>query len=152
MDNELYIYLILHSWSSTFLHFVMNFNMHKMEVTLPELCNMLKTTQENLPDTPRPIMVVATSKRKGKQKGKWKKGTLKPTKGIQKKKEPKGICFRYGKKRHWKRNCNEYLESLKGKKKKKHTDASASGIYTIEICLISSKSMGIRYRLWISFV
>lgn len=34
-------------------------------------------------------MVVAASKHKGKQKGKWKKGTLKPMKGIQKKTRPK---------------------------------------------------------------
>ena len=43
MDNELYIDLILHSLPSTFSHFVMNFNMHKMEVTVPELYNILKT-------------------------------------------------------------------------------------------------------------
>ena len=99
MDNELYIDLILHSLPSNFSHFVMNFNMHKMEVTLPELCNMLKTAQENLPETPRPTMVVAASKHKGKRKGKGNKGTFKPTKGIQNKKghakakEPKGVCF-----------------------------------------------------------
>ena len=100
MDNELYIDLILHSLSSTFSQFVMNFNMHKMEVTLPELCNMLKTAQENLLETPRPTMVVAASKHKGNQKGKRKMGTLKPTKGIQKKKKPKGICFQCGKEGH----------------------------------------------------
>ena len=66
MDNELYIDLILHSFSSTFSHFVMNFNMHKMEVTLPELCNMLKTAHENLPETPRSTMVMGASKHKGK--------------------------------------------------------------------------------------
>ena len=43
MDNELYIDLILHSLPSTFSHFVMNFNMNKLEVTVPELYNMLKT-------------------------------------------------------------------------------------------------------------
>ena len=41
MDNELYIDLTLRSLSSNFSHFVMNFNMHKMEVTMPELYNML---------------------------------------------------------------------------------------------------------------
>ena len=82
VDNELYIDLILHSLLSTFSHFVMNFNMYKMEITLPKLCNMLKTAQENIPETPRPTIVMAASKHKGKQKGKGKKGTLKPTKGI----------------------------------------------------------------------
>ena len=91
-------------------------------------------------------MVVAASKHKGKQKIKGKKRALKPMKGIQKKtgpkkaKEPKGVCFQCGKEGHWKRNCKEYLDSLKGKKKE-HMDASASGIYTIEICSISSKSL-----------
>ena len=73
MDNELYIDLILHSLPSTFSHFVMNFNINKLEVTVPELCNMLKTAQENLPETPRSTMVVAASKHKGKQKAKGKR-------------------------------------------------------------------------------
>ena len=136
MDNELYIDLILHSVSSTFSHFVMNFNMNKLEVTVFELCNMLKTAQENLPDTPKPAMVVAASKQKRKQMSKGMMGNFKPKGGVQKKKgpmkakEPKGVCFQCGKEGNWKRNCKEYLESLKGKKKE-HTDASASGIYTI---------------------
>ena len=66
MDNELYIDLIFQSLSSTFSHFIMNINMHKMEVTLLELCNMLKTSQLNLLKTPKPTMVVAASKHKGK--------------------------------------------------------------------------------------
>ena len=108
IDNELYIEFILHSLPSTFMHFVMNFNMHKMEVTLPEFCNLLKTTQKNLPETPKPTMVIAASKHKGKQKNKGKKGTLKPKKGIQKKtgpkkaKEPKRIYFQCAKEGHWK--------------------------------------------------
>ena len=147
MDNELYIDLILHSFPSTFSHFVLNFNMHKLEVTVPELCNILKTAQENLHETPKFAMVVAASKQKGKQKSKGKKWTLEPNKGIQKKsrakkaKEPKGTCFHCGKEGHWKRNYKEYLESLKGKTKE-HIDASASGIYTVEICSFSiSKSL-----------
>ena len=77
---------------------------------------------------------------------KGKKGNLKPKGGVQKKiepkksKEPKGVCFQCGKEGHWKRNCKEYLESLMSRKKE-HTDASTSGIYTIEICSISSKSL-----------
>ena len=37
MENELYIDLILHSLPSTFSHFVLNFNMHKLEVIVLEL-------------------------------------------------------------------------------------------------------------------
>ena len=128
MDNELYIDLILHSLPSIFSHFVMNFNMNKLKVTVPELCNMLKTTQENLPETPRPAMVVAASKQKRKQMSKGKKGNHKPKKDIQKKKgpqkanEPKGTCFHCRKQGHQRQNCDEYLRSLKGKKKE-HTNA-----------------------------
>ena len=106
MAYKLYIDLILHSLLSTFSHFILNFNMHKLEVTVPELCNMLKTAQENLHETPKPAMVVAASKQKGKHKSKGMKGTLKPKKGIQKKtgpkkgKEPKGNCFHCGKEGH----------------------------------------------------
>ena len=73
MDNELYIDLILHSLSSAFSHFVLNFNMNKLEVTVPELFNMLKIAQENLPETPKLAMVVAASKQNGKQKSKGKR-------------------------------------------------------------------------------
>ena len=45
---------------------------------MPELCNMLKTAWENLLETPKPTMVMAASKDKGKQKSKGKKGTLNP--------------------------------------------------------------------------
>ena len=106
MDNELYIDLILHSLPSTFSHFVMNFNMNKLEVTAPELYNMLKTAQENLPETPKSAMVMEASKRKRKQMSKGKKGNLKPKGGVQKKKgpkkakEPKGVCFHCGKEGH----------------------------------------------------
>ena len=78
---------------------------------------------------------------------KGNKGNLKPKGGIQKKKgpkkanEPKGTCFHCGKEGHWRWNCYEYQQSLKFKKKE-HTNASASGIYTIEICSFSvSKSL-----------
>ena len=73
MDNELYIDLILHSLPSIFSHFVMNFNMNELEVAVPELCNMLKTAQENLLENPRPAMVVAAFKQKRKRMSKGKK-------------------------------------------------------------------------------
>ena len=66
IDNELCIDLFLHSLPSTFSHFIMKFNMHKMEVGVPELCNMLKIAEENLYETPKAAIVVAASKDKGK--------------------------------------------------------------------------------------
>ena len=63
-------------------------------------------------------------KRKNTQGGSGaqpKKGTKgKGKKNNPKDKKPKGKCFRYGVKGHWKRNCNKYLSELKDKKKGKY--------------------------------
>ena len=48
MDNDLSIDLILQSLPHTFSNFIMNFNMNKIECTLAELLNMLKTTEAQI--------------------------------------------------------------------------------------------------------
>ena len=90
IDNELCIDLIMYSLPSTFSHFIMKFNMHKVEVSVPELCIMLKIVEENLYETPKATIVVVASKDKGKQKSKRNKA-LKPKWGIQKKGGPKKV-------------------------------------------------------------
>ena len=55
--------------------------MHKVEVNVPELCNMLKIAEENLYETPKAPIVVVSSKDKGKHKSKGNKA-LKPKWGI----------------------------------------------------------------------
>ena len=73
-----------------------------------------------------------------KKKNKKNKGFIskanKPTRGINK---DKGICHHYDKDGYWRRNCNEYLASVKGKKPIK---VSTLGIFMIENYLSTSHS------------
>ena len=41
MDHELSVDLVLQSLSLSYSQFIINFNMNKLEATLPELVNML---------------------------------------------------------------------------------------------------------------
>lgn len=66
------------------------------------------------------ILVGNSSKKKGKGKSKPKKKPTAPKGGVTK---PKGkadqsdaVCFHCKKIGHWKRNCKEYLATLKDKK------------------------------------
>ncbi|KAM2914482.1 hypothetical protein COP2_045003 [Malus domestica] len=117
---------ILASLSDSFLQFVMNYNMNKMDSTLSELLNMLVTAEktmkkENVAGTAavaynKPYS--SKAKPQGKGKGKENKSpTPKPKGGVKKKKamEPKGTCHHCGKEGHWKRNCRLYLATLKDK-------------------------------------
>ncbi|XP_052189941.1 uncharacterized protein LOC127799751 [Diospyros lotus] len=71
MDNDLYVDLILQSLPDSFDHFVMNFNMHKLETTLPELLNMLKTAEMTMKKD-KPIMLIGSS-HSSKPKKNWSK-------------------------------------------------------------------------------
>ena len=91
--------------------------MNKLNSSLPELLNMLKTTESHFKgDKARILHVDNTSKKKGK-KGSKKK--LNPKASISKKKvkkvSAKGTCYQCGKEGYWKRNCKDYLASLKYK-------------------------------------
>ena len=48
MDHELSVDLVLQSLSSIFSQFVLNYNMNKLEASLPELLNMLQSAKPNL--------------------------------------------------------------------------------------------------------
>ena len=71
------------------------------------------------------IHLISSKKGSFKKKKKTKKDertiskVLKPNGGVKKDKEDvKGTCHHCGKPRHWRRNCKEYIESVKGKKMK----------------------------------
>ncbi|MDF3587710.1 zinc finger domain-containing protein, partial [Enterobacter hormaechei] len=92
------------------------------KVSLTDLMNMLVTAEETLKkDSKGNALVVdgaSTSRSKSKGKGKKKKKSpFKAKGGVKKKekvpKESKGKCFHCGKTGHWRRNCKEYLASLK---------------------------------------
>ena len=91
----------------------MNFNMNKLEVTLPELINMLREAESTIKKE-KPVLYTGETKKKRKAERSLKKGKGKgrPGKAKVAKKDlakNKGQCFHYGKHRHWKRNCKEYL-------------------------------------------
>jgi hypothetical protein len=52
-------------------------------------------------------------KKNKKNKGSVSKEKKNPLKGI---KKDKGTCYHYGKDSYWRRNCMEYLTTMKGKK------------------------------------
>ncbi|CAA0811079.1 Unknown protein, partial [Striga hermonthica] len=125
MDNELYVDLMLQSLPSSFDSFVVNFNMHNMETSLPELVNMLKTAESTIKKD-KPVLLFGSSfgsktLKSKKRKGKGKvpnKSNKKANNNKDKNKEkvnPQSNheCYYCGKTGHWKRNCKEYLASLK---------------------------------------
>ena len=114
--------------------------MNKIETTIPELINMLKTVEPTIKKETKPIMMITSSKAKNqKKKGKF----LKPKGGIKKKtkvlvtKQPKGTYFHCGVVGHWKMNYKEYLDSLK--KGKASDTGQSSGIFFVEINIVSVK-------------
>ena len=89
--------------------------MNKLNISLPELLNMLKIVESHFKGEKAPILLVdKIGKKKAKKSFKKK---MNPKAGISKKKAKKvytkGTCYNYGKEDHWKRNCKEYLATVK---------------------------------------
>ena len=99
LSKELAIDLVLQSLLKSYSQFIMNYNMHNLEKSLPEFLNMLRTAEVELTKNKPPIMMVSKGKKKGKGKSFTKppSKSLKPKGGIQKKSKgtvPKeGECF-----------------------------------------------------------
>ena len=64
MDNDLYIDLILYLLAPSYAPFVLNFNMNKIQVSIPELINMLKSANGSFKNDPKSVMVVTSAKGK----------------------------------------------------------------------------------------
>ena len=138
MDGELSQDLVLQSLPDSFSQFVVNFHMNKMDVSLPELHNMLKTAESSFPSKKSSVLLIGegstSKKRKRAPPKKKKKGGENKTNPAKAKVDPKStaVCFHCNKSGHWKRNCKVYLAELK-KKKGSETTASASGMFMIEV-------------------
>ena len=120
MDGDLCQDLILQSLPDSFSQFVMNFHMNKLDVSLAELHNMLKTAEANLPSKKGSVLMIGAStstKRKRNWKPKNKKSGEKQPVQPKAKVDPKskGVCFHCNKVGHWKRNCKDYLAEKKKK-------------------------------------
>ena len=81
--------------------------MNKLEVTLPELLNMLREAESTIKKE-KPVLYTGETRKKRKAERSLKKGKGKGRSGKAKvaKKDPakdKGQCFHYGKDGHWKR-------------------------------------------------
>ena len=138
MDGELSQDLILQSLPELFSQFVVNY-MNKLNSSLPELLNMLKTAESHIKKDKAPLLLVdGISKKKAAKKG--SKRRLNPKGGINKRKKGKktsgqSTCFHCGKAGHWKRNYKVYLATVK-------TDANNApkGMYKIHTILSLSSS------------
>jgi hypothetical protein len=102
--------------------------MNKLDSALLELLNMFITTEEALKKEKDQVLLVQ-SFRMFKKKDKKNNGIVsksnKPTEGI---KKDKGMCHRCGNEGHWRRNCMEYLATMKAKKL---NEAYTSGMFII---------------------
>ncbi|KAL8107831.1 hypothetical protein AgCh_024294 [Apium graveolens] len=136
MDGELSQDLVLQSLPSSFSQFVVNFHMNKLDVSLPELHNMLKTAESNFPPKKSSVLLIGEcfnpKKRKRIPSKKKKVGEKTPVPPKAEDPKSKVVCFHCNKVGNWKRNCKVYLAELK-KKKGSETTASDSGIFMIEV-------------------
>ncbi|KAL8092814.1 hypothetical protein AgCh_034891 [Apium graveolens] len=135
MDGELSQDLVLQSLPSSFSQFVVNFHMNKLDVSLPELHNMLKTAESNFPPKKSSVLLIGEGfnpkKRKRNPSKKKKVGEKTPVPPKAEDPKSKVVCFHCNKVGHWKRNCKIYLAELKNKKGSE-TTASDSGMFMIE--------------------
>jgi hypothetical protein len=101
--------------------------MNKLDVSLPELHNMLKIAESNFPSTKSSILLIGEGsnpkKRKWKPAKKKNAGEKKPVPPKAEDPKSKAVCFHCNKVGHWKRNCKDYLAELK---KKKGSETTAS--------------------------
>ena len=103
LQKEMKIDLILQSLPKHFNQFKVNYNMHKMDLTLVQSMHELKSAEQSLKEPGSINFMEGSIKPKGKPKGgnenKKKKAVIPVTKSDAMKK-PKGKCFKCGQKGH----------------------------------------------------
>lgn len=145
MDADLKTDLILQSLPKLFKSFITNFHLNQISCSLVELNNKLTVAQRNASSsskTKKPALVVSGKKKKSIKKGKEKVDEeLKVKSSPMKRKQivlekgesiSKGKCFHCSKNGHWKRNCPDFLKSIKeseGKEKAKGLHSSFFNVF-----------------------
>ncbi|PKI53222.1 hypothetical protein CRG98_026354 [Punica granatum] len=172
MDKGLHVDLVFQSLLNSLSGFIVNFHMNKLSCSLLELLNMLVTAQNAITserkDKEVAFVADASSNKIGKKKKKSNKGSIPPSstgvsKNIGKVKVAtyKRTCFYCGKNGHWKRNCPQYLISLKVNEGKKPLEGKMTGtpfvgqmgglkkFYNSYVVIIPSKSVSTTpYEMW----
>ena len=156
MPDEMASDFILNSLPKSYDQFVMNFNMNGWVKTVPELHNMLKTAEMNIPSRTNQVLMVRSAgvkKPKPKNRGFKGKGKKKVTvaanvatntnKVVAKKKPPpfeERKCFRCNQMGHWMRNCPEHLAEIRKKRANGEGSSGGISIYVIELFTVSSNT------------
>ena len=65
IEDNLCADIVLQSLPDSFSHFIMNFNMNKLYVTLPELLNMLREEESTIKKE-KPVLYISKTKKKRK--------------------------------------------------------------------------------------
>ncbi|KAL5542885.1 hypothetical protein UlMin_010595 [Ulmus minor] len=121
IDQQTQVGMILETLPDSFISFKTNYVLNKKDLNLTTLMNELQTFEGMIKSKGEEAnMVVAnsSSSKKKKKISDKRKASLKVKKNTRKneKKAAKGgKCFHCGKEGHWKRNCKDYLDSVKPK-------------------------------------
>ena len=137
IDGELSQDLILQSFSNS-SQFVINYHMNKLNISLSEWLNMLKIVESHFKGEKAPVLLVDKINKKKDKKDFKKKINSKVSifKRKVKKVSAKGTCYHYRKDGQWKKNCKEYLVTVK------HKEANiAKDLYMIQTNLSLNTSI-----------
>ena len=140
MNGELSQDLTLQSLSESFSQFIVNYHINKLNTSLPELLNVLKTTESHMKKEKAQLLLIdGISMKKADKKGSKKR--LNPKGGIMKRKKGKkvseqGTYFYHDKAGHWKRNSKVSLVAVKA-----GTSIASKSMYEIHIVLSLSSSI-----------
>ena len=114
IDWETQNNMVLETFPSSFNHFKLNYSMNKLEWSLTELMQQLQIADTIVKGQPNVNFMLGESSKppNGKKRNIAHKSGVHAKPKIAKKarpfdpnRKPKGKCFKYGQKGHWKKDC-----------------------------------------------